>query len=674
MKFSPLKVSLVALAMVSAVGVAEAKKKQSDGMLPVAEESASQSEAAIREFLASSKDLSKMKLPRLQQRLHRAEAFREVPNLAPDLDKALEQEVARLAKEIARRQQGVAGKPEQPQPQEKTQQEAQQQPEPKLEDPPLPPYQPQKAEQPVEAPAQPPAEPEVPKAEAATGSPEAAAFLQAVRPAAELDAAQLRQQMQQAMDLSQDKALSDEQRRALRGVIRDARAQLRATSEQAQQPAPQPPAPAPEAQPTPQPAPQPPVAEQPAPAPQPPAAQQAQPQPPAAPTDKQLANPKVNPALESRAQAYLNDKTDVRSMKRKQLRKRLSDIRDLLAANELSPRTREAVRQKLAQERAVLRKDVAQEEGLPPPATQPPAGQPSKPAPEAQKPAQQQQPGGSTTTNNNVTVTNNTTVNTTNTDVRVVLQDRRPPSQLDDRELVRRIDVYREVVADDRYDAERRMMWRQQMEEDRRYLRRQMMEERRQREARLREGDYQFDYNVQDRYEPGYDVPDDVFAAEADDEEIAGVLAAPPRRQLQRRYTVEDIERQPQVREAVARIEIDTVHFGFGEGYLREEEIDKLDRIASVLEKILAKHPEEVFLIEGHTDAVGSDAANLVLSRQRAAAVKEALTTYYVIPPENLKTVGLGERYLKIPTNQPEAENRRVSLARITALVGQAAD
>jgi outer membrane protein OmpA-like peptidoglycan-associated protein len=51
--------------------------------------------------------------------------------------------------------------------------------------------------------------------------------------------------------------------------------------------------------------------------------------------------------------------------------------------------------------------------------------------------------------------------------------------------------------------------------------------------------------------------------------------------------------------------------------------------------------------------------------------VKEALVTYYVIPPESLQTVGLGERYLKIPTSQPEAENRRVSLARITPLLGQ---
>jgi outer membrane protein OmpA-like peptidoglycan-associated protein len=164
---------------------------------------------------------------------------------------------------------------------------------------------------------------------------------------------------------------------------------------------------------------------------------------------------------------------------------------------------------------------------------------------------------------------------------------------------------------------------------------------------------------------------EDVFAAEVDDEELERVIVAPPRRKVERRYTVDEMERSPEARDAVTRIEIDTVNFGFGEGFLREEEIEKLDRIAQVLERILAKNPDEVFLLEGHTDAVGSDASNLRLSRERAAAVKEALTTYYVIPEENLKTVGLGERYLKIPTLQAEAENRRVSLARITALVGE---
>ena len=540
MKRFPVKASLVALALLSATGAAEAGK-MTHPMVPVGQmQDSSQEVVKVRQFLATGNDLSKMKLPRLQQRLHRAETFREVPGLPPDLDQALQEEIARITREITRREQAASDQPPA---------------EPQIEDPPLPPYDPQKAQDP------PPAEPQIEDPPLPPYDP------------------------QKAQD--------------------------------------------------------------------PPPAEPQIEQPPLPPYDPQKAQPEqqpakranVNPALEKQAQAYLNDNADVRTMKRKQLRKRLSDIRDLLATNQLTPETREALRQKLASERAVLRNDVAVDEGQP---------TPSQPQPQTQQPPPKQQGGNA------------------NADERVVLQDRRPPQELDDRALVRRIDVYRGVVADDRYDAEQRMMWQRQMEADRRYLRRQMIEERQQREARLRQGDYQFNYDVQDRYAPGFDVPDDVFAAEADDAEIAGVLAAPPRRDIQRRYTLDDIERYPDARNAMARIEIDTVHFGFGEGYLREEEIDKLDRIASILERILASHPDEVFLIEGHTDAVGSDAANLALSRQRARAVKEALATYYVIPPENLRTVGLGERYLKIPTDQPEAENRRVSLARITPLLGQA--
>ncbi len=185
-------------------------------------------------------------------------------------------------------------------------------------------------------------------------------------------------------------------------------------------------------------------------------------------------------------------------------------------------------------------------------------------------------------------------------------------------------------------------------------------------------GKVKFDLSL--NFKPDRRPPPDVFAAEADDEDLEDVLSAPPRREIKRKYTVEEVEDDADLRDAVARIEIDTVHFGFGEGFLREEEVDNLDRIAEIMEKILAQSPGEVFLIEGHTDAVGSDSANLQLSRERAASVKKALVNYYVIPEENLKTAGYGERFLKIPTEDAEAENRRVSVARITPLVGALAD
>ena len=43
-------------------------------------------------------------------------------------------------------------------------------------------------------------------------------------------------------------------------------------------------------------------------------------------------------------------------------------------------------------------------------------------------------------------------------------------------------------------------------------------------------------------------------------------------------------------------------------------------------------------LIEGHTDAVGSDEDNLSLSDRRAEAVAEILTREFQVPAENLST------------------------------------
>lgn len=45
------------------------------------------------------------------------------------------------------------------------------------------------------------------------------------------------------------------------------------------------------------------------------------------------------------------------------------------------------------------------------------------------------------------------------------------------------------------------------------------------------------------------------------------------------------------------------------------------------------------------------------------------LTEVYGIPAENLVTQGYGERFLKIRTDGPEQENRRVTIRRVTPLV-----
>ena len=68
---------------------------------------------------------------------------------------------------------------------------------------------------------------------------------------------------------------------------------------------------------------------------------------------------------------------------------------------------------------------------------------------------------------------------------------------------------------------------------------------------------------------------------------------------------------------------------------------------------------------------MGAPADNLILSDRRAEAIAVALSSNFAIPPENLVTQGYGEQYLKVPTAQPERQNRRVTVRRITPLVKQ---
>ena len=65
------------------------------------------------------------------------------------------------------------------------------------------------------------------------------------------------------------------------------------------------------------------------------------------------------------------------------------------------------------------------------------------------------------------------------------------------------------------------------------------------------------------------------------------------------------------------------------------------------------------FVIEGHTDASGSAAANLLLSRRRADEVRLFLVALGV-HPSRLRTVGKGSTEPANPGQPFAAENRRV--------------
>jgi outer membrane protein OmpA-like peptidoglycan-associated protein len=117
------------------------------------------------------------------------------------------------------------------------------------------------------------------------------------------------------------------------------------------------------------------------------------------------------------------------------------------------------------------------------------------------------------------------------------------------------------------------------------------------------------------------------------------------------------------------RVDLDTVTFDTGSWQIGPEQIDKLAVIAHALHRAVERNPREVFLIEGHTDAVGSDVDNLSLSDRRAETVAVVLTEQFQVPAENLSTQGYGSQYLKIPTPGPERQNRRVAVRRITPLL-----
>lgn len=73
------------------------------------------------------------------------------------------------------------------------------------------------------------------------------------------------------------------------------------------------------------------------------------------------------------------------------------------------------------------------------------------------------------------------------------------------------------------------------------------------------------------------------------------------------------------------------------------------------------------FLVAGHTDAVGGDDYNMILSELRARSVRDFLVGTYGIKSDRLIAQGYGETRLLKP-DQPEAgENRRVQITNLGA-------
>lgn len=159
----------------------------------------------------------------------------------------------------------------------------------------------------------------------------------------------------------------------------------------------------------------------------------------------------------------------------------------------------------------------------------------------------------------------------------------------------------------------------------------------------------------------------------SDPRSVAETLSAPPVEPLQRRYSLDQVRYSPQVRARMPSVDIDTITFESGSFEVSPDQGRQLDSIAAAINQAVKANPQEVFLIEGYTDAVGDDVDNLSLSDRRAQSVAQILTESFKVPPENLTTQGYGEQYLKIDTPEAARENRRVTVRRITPLLDQQA-
>ncbi|TGD66254.1 OmpA family protein [Tabrizicola sp. WMC-M-20] len=141
-----------------------------------------------------------------------------------------------------------------------------------------------------------------------------------------------------------------------------------------------------------------------------------------------------------------------------------------------------------------------------------------------------------------------------------------------------------------------------------------------------------------------------------------------------RTFSLRQIREIEQVRTLVPSIELDTVTFPTGSAAIPPGEVRRLLKLGILIEELILENPREMFLIEGHTDAVGDDSENLALSDRRAESVALALTETFHILPENLIVQGYGEAFPRVRTETAEERNRRVTARRITPLLRQLAE
>ena len=108
-----------------------------------------------------------------------------------------------------------------------------------------------------------------------------------------------------------------------------------------------------------------------------------------------------------------------------------------------------------------------------------------------------------------------------------------------------------------------------------------------------------------------------------------------------------------------------TINFDFDSDRIRPESVADVDELGKALSSDALSASRIV--LNGHTDAKGSNEYNQNLSERRAASVRGYLIERFKIDPNRLVAVGFGEERLKNAADPESEENRRVEIINLTS-------
>jgi outer membrane protein OmpA-like peptidoglycan-associated protein len=100
------------------------------------------------------------------------------------------------------------------------------------------------------------------------------------------------------------------------------------------------------------------------------------------------------------------------------------------------------------------------------------------------------------------------------------------------------------------------------------------------------------------------------------------------------------------------------IKFGYNTAELTEDAKTQLQPVGEAFQKLSHLN----FVLEGHTDAIGSQMYNKPLSEARAASVKDFLVNKFNLQGTNIQIVGKGKDGLLDPYNPTSDVNRRVRI------------